>query len=195
MKDLAEIFKDGPHEKGSFLSRVFGIFNEEIIRIWARDYRSPYNNHEKRPTLYDLDNKPHTLDFLFEKDGKFYVSEMKCEIQYNNYRYWRLESSKQLEHHKKNAFKLFLKIAKDPMAVPVKAGDAVVTSGAILVWGAAYDHGIKSVSEEFGFSDILTVENCMRDLVQWSNTEYIDLLEAYESWCGALFNALKGHPA
>lgn len=112
MDDLSEIFKDGPHEKGSFLSRVFGIFNEEIVRIWARDSRSPYNIHESRPTLYDQDNKPYTLDFLFEQDGKFYVSEMKCEIQYNNYRYWRLESPKQLEHHKKNALHYFCKSLK-----------------------------------------------------------------------------------
>lgn len=195
MDDLSEIFKDGPHEKGSFLSRVFGIFNEEIVRIWARDSRSPYNIHESRPTLYDQDNKSYTLDFLFEQDGKFYVSEMKCEIQYNNYRYWRLESPKQLEHHKKNAFKLFLQITKDPKSVKVKAGLTVTPSGAILVWGAAYEYGIKSVSEEYGFSDILTVESCIRDLVRWSNTEYADLLEKYESWCGELFGALKGDSA
>lgn len=88
-----------------------------------------------------------------------------------------------------------MQITKDPKSVKVKAGSTVTPSGAILVWGAAYEYGIKSVSEEYGFSDILTVESCIRDLVRWSNTEYADLLEKYESWCGELFGALKGDSA
>jgi len=193
MDDLAKVFKDGPREKGSFLSRVFGIFNEEIVRIWARDVHSPYNINENRPTLYDKDNKPYTLDFLFEKNGKYYVSEMKCEIQYNNYRFWRLENPKQLNHHKKNAFKLFLQAAKEPSSVKVKAGSFVNPAGTVLVWGAACEEGVQTVKEQYGFSDILTVENCISDLIQWSNSEYVALLEKYESWCGSLFEALKGN--
>lgn len=98
MIDLPALFQDGPPEKGSFLSRIFGIFNEEIVRIWARDSRSPYNIFERRPTLFG-GSRNYTLDFLFEKDGALFVSEMKCEIQYHNYRYWRLESPAQLKHH------------------------------------------------------------------------------------------------
>lgn len=70
MIDLAALFQEGPDARGSFLSRVFGIFNEEIIRIWARDDKSPYDSHERTPTLYD-GNRNYTLDFLFSKTALF----------------------------------------------------------------------------------------------------------------------------
>jgi hypothetical protein len=172
MNDFAEIFQDGPPEKGSFLSRVFGVFNEEIIRIWARDSRSPYNIHERRPTLYE-NGKNYTLDFLLEKKGDLFVSEMKCEIQYQNYRYWRLNSTSQLMHHRtKRAFELFLNLSQDPSSVLVKAGEAVKIKGTVLVWGAATDQGVAEVTGEFGISDVLTVESCIKDLSTWGNQEY-----------------------
>jgi hypothetical protein len=192
MNDFAEIFQDGPPEKGSFLSRVFGIFNEEIIRIWARDSRSPYNIHEHRPTLYE-NKKRYTLDFLLEKNGDLFVSEMKCEIQYQNYRYWRLNSTRQLEHHrKKRAFELFLNISQDPSSVLVKAGEAVKIKGTVLVWGAATDQGVAEVTREFGISDVLTVESCIKDLSTWGNQEYESFLCAREQWLASLFTRLRG---
>ncbi len=114
MPDLADMFQDGPPEKGRFLSRVFGIFSEEIVRIWAQDPRSPYQVLDKRPTLYDA-GKRYSLDFLFLQNGRAYVAEMKCEIRYQNYRFWRLTESGQLDHHKnKKAFELFCDCPKIP---------------------------------------------------------------------------------
>ena len=173
MVDLAALFQDGSPGKGSFLSRVFGIFNEEIIRIWARDEKSPYNIHERRPTLYE-GSRSYTLDFLFEKNSELYVSEMKCEIQYKNYKYWRLTNPKQLEHHvSKRAFELLLQLSRDSHSVPVKAaGESIEVKGTVLVWGAATPAGIKAVRDHFGISDVLTVESCVRDLLEWNNLEY-----------------------
>ncbi|MGR8931617.1 MAG: hypothetical protein ACU836_13325 [Gammaproteobacteria bacterium] len=191
MTDLATLFQDGPPEKGSFLSRVFGIFNEEIIRIWARDVRSSYNIHFRRPTLYE-GSRNYTLDFLFEKNGEFFVSEMKCEIQYQNYRYWCLTNPGQLEHHlSKKAFELFLQLSRDSQSVAVKVGEPIEVKGTVLVWGAATPAGIKAVRERFGISDVLTVESCVGDLIEWNNQEYQALLRDREQWLVSLFNGLR----
>jgi hypothetical protein len=190
MSDLADLLRRGGPFKGSFLSRMFGIFNEEIIRIWARDPRSSYNIHEKRPTLYGPSGH-FTLDFLFERQGVLFISEMKCEIQYQNYRYWRLENSSQLAHHVKPAFQLFLQFAKNPLSLEVKAGKSVVPKGAILVWGAATDMGIRTVKEEFGFHDILTIENCVNELAAWRNDEYTAFVNELEQWSSELFDVLR----
>jgi hypothetical protein len=192
MVDLAALLKDGSPEKGSFLSRVFGIFSEEIIRIWARDQKSPYNLHERRPTLYDDENRSYTLDFLFEKNGDFFVSEMKCEVQYQNYKYWRLTNLKQLEHHlSKTAFKLFLKLSENSHSVPVHAGEPLEVKGTVLVWGAATLEGIAAVRDRYGISDVLTVESCVRDLIEWNNLEYQAFLREREQWLLSLFNGLR----
>ena len=192
MSDLADILRSGRPRKGSFLSRMFGIFNEEIIRIWARDPRSAYNIHAKRPTLYGPSGR-YTLDFLFESHGELFVSEMKCEIQYQGYRYWRLEDSSQLAHHVKPAFQLFLQSAKDPLSLSlaVRAGESVTVNGAILVWGAATDMGIRTVKEEFGFHDVLTIESCVNELAAWENDEYKAFLNELEQWSSELFDALR----
>lgn len=191
MIDLEALFKDGPPEKGGFLSRIFGIFNEEIIRIWARDDRSQYNIHERRPTLYE-GNRNYTLDFLFEKEGALFVSEMKCEIQYQNYRYWRLEDPDQLKHHcSKRAFELFLELSRDARSVSAKAGEPIEVSGTVLVWGAATEKGIEAVRNHFGISDVLTVENCISDLLEWQNREYQHMLSERERWISSMFNGLR----
>ena len=192
MKELAEIFRDSPPEKGKFLSRIFGIFSEEIIRIWARDKRSLYSIYDRRPTLYK-ENSKYTLDFLLEKNGEIFVSEMKCEIQYQNYKYWRLVDTQQLQHHlKKRAFNLFLSLSRDPKSVIVKAGSQIEIAGTVLVWGAATPKGIEAVKRQFGISDVLTVESCIRDLVNWSNQEYSEFLRMRERWLSSLFANLRG---
>lgn len=191
MIELSAFFKDGSPDKGSFLSRIFGIFNEEIIRIWARDPRSPYSIHERRPTLYD-GSRGYTLDFLFEKDGTLFVSEMKCEIQYQNYKYWRLDDPEQLKHHcAKRAFALFLELSRDTKSVEVKAGRAIDVGGTVLVWGAATPEGVEAVCNHFGISDVLTVEDCIRDLLDWENQEYQRLLSEREQWVLSLFSELR----
>ena len=196
MTDLAELFKDGPPEKGSFLSRVFGIFSEEVIRIWARAEESPYSIHDKRPTLYEKcgSSKRATLDFLLQKDGGFFVSEMKCEIQYQNYKYWRLTDPEQLKHHysSSNSFRMFLDLSRDTDSVRVlAAGEPIDVKGTVLVWGASTSEGECLVKSRFGIADILTVESCVNDLVAWDNQQYLNLLKAREHWLSSLFKGLR----
>ena len=191
MADLLSTFRDGPAAKGSFLSRVFGILNEEIIRIWAMDPRSPYDIADRRPTLYDA-GRAYTLDFLFLRDGNSFVSEMKCEVQYQNYRFWKLTEPSQLDHHKnKKAFELFLRLASDSSSVPVRAGTDIRVDGTVLIWGSASSEGIDLVKGQFGFHDVLTVEKCISDLASWENERYLKLLNERQEWSSSLFNTLR----
>lgn len=189
------IFKQGGTNpaRSKLLSRVFGIFSEEIVRIWARDERSPYDCMG-RPTIKSKDGgKRYTLDFALRSraTGHLYVTEMKCEIEYQNFRYFVLEGTEQLTHHNKPAFKEFLDSAK---CVPSQAitvdGKPVETHGAILIWGATTARGKLAVMESTGIHDVLSVADICHDLATWGNAEYYDLLTTRSMWCAELFSGL-----
>jgi hypothetical protein len=82
-------FKTNSVERDRFLSRVFGIFSEEIVRIWCRSEISDFTDLG-RPTIKEVDSETRgsTLDLTLQSksSGKIYVAEMKCELQYQNYK-------------------------------------------------------------------------------------------------------------
>jgi hypothetical protein len=59
------------------------------------------------------------------------------------------------------------------------------------VWGSATPEGIKAVKDQYGFSDVLSVERCIEDLISWKNESYLQLLEEREEWSSSLFRALR----
>lgn len=189
------IFKraDSPDPRAKFLSRVFGIFSEDLVSLWAADRRAPYENLG-RPTIKPLKGeRGHTLDFTFREraTGRIFVAEMKCEIEYQNFRYFVLERPEQLTHHNKPAFDAFLKAAMCPSEQPVYvAGRRVNVDGAILVWGAATAEGRRAVIESAGFRDVLTIAEVCRDLSLWSHAGYRELIAKRQEWCTELFSGL-----
>lgn len=104
-KQFQSIFQQ--HEadvaRGKFLSRVFGIFSEDIVRLWAKDDRSPYEDLGRPTVKQNCATKGYTLDFTLRhaETKKTYISELKCEIEYQNYRYLVLTDTSQLDHHKR----------------------------------------------------------------------------------------------
>jgi len=192
-----KFFKDS--ERGKFLSRLFGIFSEEIVRIWCGDTRSRYEDLG-RPTLKkNGEKRGRTLDFTFKsrKDGSIYVGELKCELEYQNYRYLTLKEPSQLEHHKGKAnedtgFKRFLDMARDPKQYTVN-GKNYTVSGAVLVWGSVTDEGGEAVMKEYGLADVLSLQEIVDDLVKWNNRKYYELVEERAKWCQELFEFLKGN--
>lgn len=135
----------------------------------------------------------HTLDFAFKDraTGNVYVSEMKCEIEFQNFRYFILEASHQLEHHKKPAFEAFLKSALHPDGEVVRVkGREMKIDGAILVWGAINPETKSALILERGFHDILSIEDICRDLAHWRNAEYLEIIERYRAWSNRLFDGL-----
>jgi len=180
------------------LSRVFGIFSEEIVRIWANDHRSAYQD-VGRPTLFHNGARS-TLDFtlLEKKSGRHFVVEQKCEIEYQNFRYFVLDNPRQLDHHKKQkpAFKAFLECAKPSSNVGVSVGGREFSvDGAILIWGAVTQAGRESVIEEFGFGAVLALADIISDLQMWNSTDYLSLIDARQLWSTELFDFLARQQA
>jgi len=217
---LANIFKqpdlncnkNNTCKREKFLSRLFGIFSEEIVNIWCQNEQAPFKNLG-RPSLYDTKNGKYlhaTLDFTFEdrEDKKIYIVEMKCEIQYKNFKYFKLLSSSDIaddnannflrHHRKKKAFERFEELAKDPHCYTVKYLDSQANevrekiSGIILIWGSVDQEHIegKKVGK---FHQILSVERMISDLQEWDDGNYKELIEMYQCWSNGMFNQLIGN--
>jgi hypothetical protein len=187
-----------PVARGKFLSRVFGIFSEEIVSLWAKDTRAPYETLGRPTIKTNGDPRGHTLDFALRDRAtrKVYVAEMKCEIEFQRYRYFVLERVEQLEHHGKPAFAALLKVAARSRDQTVYVGrKAIAADGAILIWGCATPEGRKAVIDAKGFHDVLTIEQICRDLSSWRHQGYVDLLAEHHKWCSELFFGLANIPS
>lgn len=184
-----------PMARAKFLSRIFGIFSEEIVSLWACDDRAPYENLG-RPTIKTPgDNRGHTLDFTLRErsSGNIYVAEMKCEIEYQNFKYFVLETVEQLEHHKKPAFDAFLKAARySPDQTVYVGGEGINTHGAILIWGSVTSEGRKAVTASKGFHDVISIADICSDLSSWNHKGYRTLIAQRQQWCNELFVGLLG---
>ena len=223
---LGEIFKDQLNKERKerckedgdyckqekFLSRLFGIFSEEIIDIWCQNYKSPYMNLG-RPSLYKGDKYTKTtLDFTFQdqESKEIYIVEMKCEIQYENFKYFHLRNEDELkkppegngflEHHrKKQAFEKFEELGESPENYIVKYLDQETKehckvekiAGIILIWGKVDQENIENKCIG-GFHQILSVERMISDLVEWRDENYKSMIAEYQCWSNDMFNQLVG---
>ena len=188
------IFHSNNPTRDKFLSRIFGIFNEEIVRCWCNDPRAPYENLGRPTITREATRRGRTLDFTFRSrnGGHVYIGEMKCWLEFENYRYLALESSSQLNHLTDETFRLFLDAAKEPdqYQVTVK-GKLRPIDGAILVWGKCTERGRVSVIERFGLHTVLSLEEITTDLVAQGNERFLELLDQREKWCKELFDGLR----
>ena len=92
------------------------------------------------------------MDFTLQSkhDGSVHISEMKCELEYENYRFLTLEAPWQLDHHTKAAFQVFLDAARHPTHyVASVSGKPQPSGGSILVWGRYTQQGRASVIEKY----------------------------------------------
>lgn len=196
MSDLfSSIFRksDAPEARGKFLSRVFGIFSEEVVRLWANHPQAPYIDLG-RPTLRNAgETRGSTLDFTFQckATGEVYVVEQKCEIEYQGYRFMVLTDPKQLDHHNKPAFAAFLNAASPKQEHHTFVdGKEVQSHGSILVWGAATPAGRQAVIQRYGLHDVLTIAGMVQDMQEWRYEPYLELLGERQQWANELFSGL-----
>jgi hypothetical protein len=66
----------------------------------------------------------------------------------------------------------------------------VEVHGAVLVWGAVSDEGRRSVMEHYGFADVLSLEEMVRDLRDWRNPEWAARLAELRTWTEEMLDAL-----
>ena len=188
----------GAGDRAKFLSRVFGIFSENIVRLWSASTGAPYEDLGRPTVRFDGEATRSTLDFTLrnKKSNKIYVAEMKCEIEYEGFKYFILTCPKQLDHHtKKPAFRSFLRAAREPSVARVTVrGHPVPVDGAILVWGAATQKGCADVREQFKLADVLTVESMVDHLTRSNDEDYVAMLEDRCKWLNEMFYGLAAGP-
>ena len=190
-----ELFKTVQPSHGKFLARVFGIFNEEIVRIWCRDSRAPYKDLG-RPTLRrKSETRGHALDFSFQdlKNGLIYIVEMKCWLEYQNYKYLSLTAPSFLDCFEGDpAFDKFLEVSKGNGICQVFIdSESVCISGGILIWGSVSESGRSALMKERRLHDVLSLENIISNLASWQNQEYKDFLNARASRMNELIKGLS----
>lgn len=194
MIDFEKIFRSGNPTRDKFLSRLFGIFGEELVRCWCRYPQAPYEDLG-RPTVYASGEvRGHTLDFTLRhrETGKIFVAEMKCELEFQNYRYLRLNDAWQIEHHRNPAFLKFLDLAKHPEVYRVKVrGLEIRADGAVLIWGSVTPKGRRAAIERYGFADVLSVERMANDLHEWNPAEWYEMINELRRWSNQLFDSFS----
>lgn len=188
--------------RDNYIARVFGIFNESIIRIWCNSEHSPYENLG-RPTIYSKSNNRErsTFDFtLKQRENKtIYIAEMKCWLSYCNYKYLELNSSCDLFKFSKesNSFKRFLDFSKDQTDYVVKVKHGIKSlekkevNGTILIWPKVNKEQKDNLIKKYNLSDIISLENVINDLLEHNNQDYIDLLNEKQNWFEYLITELK----
>jgi hypothetical protein len=193
-KVFEDVFRTDQPARDNFLARLFGLFNEEVVRIWAGDPRARYEELG-RPTLWPPGGgRYHTLDFTLRdrETGKLFVSELKCELSWEGYRYLRLESPDQLDHHKGAAFQAFLDVPKHSSAYGVRlASRPVDVDGIVLVWGAITESGRAGVMAEHGIADVLSLESMLDDLAEWGTPNWGERVDQLRAWSAWLFDYLS----
>jgi hypothetical protein len=187
-------FRSTEPARDKYLSRLFGLFSEEIVRTWCACPEAPYADLG-RPTLCEPGRtRGHTLDFTLRRNsGGDYVAELKCELEYDGYRYLTLTDSDQVRHHVSAAFTKLVGVARNPGSYVVRRrGRGERVDGAILVWGAVTPEGRAMTMADYGFADVLAVETMVSDLQEWAPTSWADLTHRYRGWTIELFDFLAG---
>ena len=187
-----DIFATRNARQDNFRSRLFGMFSEDIVRYWAANEQAPYACLG-RPTIWD-GSAFATIDFTLQaRDGRTFVAEQKAELAWMNYAYLRLERSDQIAHHEgKRAFDWFLEAAREPGRRIVKNnGKPIKVDGAILVWGAVTALGRAAAIADYGFADVLGLEEMLADLNAWQDLPGARRSKKLAGYASGLFEALK----
>jgi len=183
--NLLEIGKTNNIERDKFISRFFGIFNEDIALIYFMSPYSKYNNLG-RPTI-KKELEKYTLDFTLQdkNTNEIFICEMKCEIQYQNYKRLELNNKEQIKLHKKNAFIYFLDIANNMNNYVIEINKKIIKiNGIILLWGKVTNDCkiINDIKDTYNIKDILSLENMINIMIDNNYQEYYNYIFEKKEW-------------
>jgi hypothetical protein len=191
-----QFFRSSVPARDKYLSRLFGLFSEQVVRAWCACPQAPFEDLG-RPTLCEPGlTRGHTLDFTFRRRNSdaTYVVESKSELEYDGYRYLRLTSLNQIRHHTSAAFAKFLRVASGPATLDVRRqGRPQPVDGAILVWGAVSPEGREAAMKELAFAEVLSIEDMIADLQTWAPVGWTEFVSQYRGWTNELFGFLAGN--
>ena len=136
-----------PDHRAKFLSRVFGIFSENIVRLWSASAGAPYEDLGRPTVRFDGEATRSTLDFTLRTQGVEQDirgrDEVRDRVQELPIFRPHMPTSNCDHHTKKPAFRSFLRAAREPSAARVTVGGRpVLVDGAILIWGSGNPDGV-----------------------------------------------------
>jgi hypothetical protein len=193
--------KEDAFNRDKFLARLFGIFSEKIVEIWAKDERAPYKNLG-RPTVKqktEENKRGSTYDFTLKERSteRVFVCEQKCELELHKHRYLELEDpEKQFKHmigKEEDSFKKFLDVGKNPGKYIFSVNgerQRESISGIILIWGKVSENGRDKAIEMYNVYDVLSLEKIVNQLLSWKPEEYRKLIRDRQGWSNTFFENL-----
>ena len=193
------LFTDNLNSKQvNFLSRIVGVFSEEIVRFWLENERCKYINIGRPQVSTSGDPKNYTLDFLLQntKTKKYFIAEQKCFFGFKNGTLKKISEVETftMEFEKWStkksistiAWDRFINFDKDTSVVSNKQKKYSV-SGKVLIW-ASYDKKAKeNFQKKYKLSDVISFEHIIRDLKDWSDESYIKFIKEKQKWINELF--------
>ena len=198
--DFDKVFHHENQDRDKFLSRIFGIFSEDIVRKWASNETSAPYKDEGRPTVKTTEEiekgkRGRTFDFALreKKTNRLFACEQKCELQFEGYKYLELSKPEQLEHHMSSeSFKRFLNVGVSPANYKALVnGRQESVDGTILIWGKVSRDGKEAVRKFYHLHAILSLEEIIGDLIDWRSSGYFKLIDEKDQWCCDLFEDLR----
>lgn len=200
-------------EKANFISRFFGIFAEEIVKIWAENCNSEYDNLG-RPSRYDSENdycfkisgesnsncdayiySNITYDFLFKKNDEYFIVEQKNELSYQNFKNMILNNSNMIEDKKaKKSFEKFIEIPNETIKF-FYDNDTKYIKGKILIWGSLTEDcdELENIKNEYGIYEILSLEEIIENLIEWNDDAFEEFLNNKKQLVNSFLDFLSGN--
>jgi hypothetical protein len=195
--EFEKVFKVTPPARAKVLAKVFGLFTEDLVKMWCECAQSDYENLGRPTIRLPGERRGSTLDFTFRRrrGGRVFVGELKCWPEYENHRHLKFTGPRNvafLQNEGKQAWLRFLQVAHDPEGVEVFVlGRQVRISGSILVWCGVAAEGRRWAKRELGMTDVLSLEQMVNDLREWNPSGYSAYLRDRASWCRELFAGLS----
>ncbi len=202
-------WEENSSKQNNYLSRLIGLFGEEISEKWLANDNSAYSNFG-RPTIYWIEEgkkKRATLDFLIEREGKIYIVEQKNFFAYNKGRLRTIDSSDDFRkafaswNTTKNkatpAWKIFNSFEQHEYEIKIGKKEYRKLDGKVVFWSdlieADKDYFL-TLSEELNrtrYNDAIGLVQMINDLKRWKDTDYEALIENYIQWNKDLFDNLR----
>ena len=175
------------------MARVFGLFAEDIVRLWTRLPNSPCPYLDLgRPSFYDEHGKytNQTFDFAFVPKGqsepkRFWLGELKSWVDYESGRHAMLTQ----EMAQKHAEDIWACIEGKQAKVKKAAGTEGVPmrcEGVILVWPCSAEITLRDP-----LKGVVTLERVLRDLNAPGRPDDLKkMLHEFDHACGKLLSGL-----
>ncbi len=193
--DFPALFKSDLPARDKFVARLFGLFSEEVVNLWAKNPACRYENLG-RPTVRRAgEKKGRTYDLALRdrETGEVAVAEVKYWPEFEGHRNLRMSDPREVERILPADF---LNFAKAPKAFEVRVRSREIeTDGATFVWGA-FGPGIAlEVAARYSFLDVLSLEEIVRDLLLWRDQGFVQALRMRRDWTAFMCQGLLGEGA